>query len=442
MVVKSKKMPLVLLVAVFLTLCFIFLNTKYFLAATVAVMGFFLVLYDLRIGIFGALLVYPFLPDMVGLLMFLSLGFFLLLKKILTDDVDFSVTAYGAVIALYFLFATIETVTSINRGGSLRDFGLHMAGISLVFAMTNRIKSKEELNAMVSILLLSVLLVALIGIVQNFTGVQMRPEWLDRDHNVDIATRVYSVFHNPNILAEYLVLMTPLAVGMTWYTKSMKKKFLFGLSTALLLLCLVLTLSRGGWVGISFAALTFILIVNWRLLLLAIPVVTVGLFFLPQKIMARLLTIFSVADSSNAYRLKMWEITLQVIRDHLWGGVGFGYVPFKQTFETYIRTMPIFHAHNTFLQVFAEMGLLGLLVFLFLLWTFIKHPLATLSKERDPYYYYIGAGAVSGLVGLLGHGLFEHVLYLPRIIFSFWIVIGILITLLRLQKKEMAEGEL
>ena len=106
----------------------------------------------------------------------------------------------------------------------------------------------------------------------------MRPEWLDTENNTDIAVRVYSVFLNPNILAEYLVLMTPLAVGMTWYTKSMRKKFLFLASTAVLLICLVMTLSRGGWVGIALAALAFVLLVDKRLILIAIPIV-LGVFY-------------------------------------------------------------------------------------------------------------------------------------------------------------------
>lgn len=75
--------------------------------------------------------------------------------------------------------------------------------------------------------MVSVLMVALVGIRQIFTGVVMRPEWTDVENSQDIAVRIYSVFTNPNIFAEYLVMTIPLGVGLMWYTKSMKKKMLF-----------------------------------------------------------------------------------------------------------------------------------------------------------------------------------------------------------------------
>lgn len=437
MVVKSRKLPLAIFTALVLSLCFCLVSTKLFCCAVIAAAGCFFVLYDIRIGLMGAVFIYPFLPDVLGLLMFLSMGCFLLLRKILKNDVDIVSTAYGATIGLYFIVIVLNTFTSVNVGGSLRDLGLHMAGMSFVFALVNSIRSKEDLNGLISLLMLSALCVAAIGVLQFFTGVQMRAEWLDVENNPDIAARVYSVFLNPNILAEYLVLLTPVAVGLTWYTKRLKKKLLFTAATGVLLICLVMTMSRGGWVGICFAALAFVLMVDVRLILLGIPLGVAGLFFLPAKILERLLSIGSTVDSSNAYRLKIWEITLRVIHDHFIGGVGFGYAPFKQTFETYIRTMPIFHAHNTYLEIFAEMGIIGFVVFFIFLLTMLKHPILTLVRGEDKYYRYVAAGVISGIVGLFAHGLFEHVIYIPRIIFTFWIMVGLLLTMMRLRKREI-----
>ena len=310
-----------------------------------------------------------------------------------------------------------------------------------MFAMTNSIKTKKDLNTFVSVLLFSSLVVALLGVFQYFTGVEMRPEWLDTENNTDIAVRVYSVFLNPNILAEYLVLMTPLAVGMTWYTKSMRKKFLFLASTAVLLICLVMTLSRGGWVGIALAALAFVLLVDKRLILIAIPIVLGVFYALPQKVLDRIISIGSTVDSSNLYRIKIWKITKDVIRDNLIAGVGFGYTPFKETFEKYIRTMPIYHAHNTYLEVAAEIGLIGFIFFMLLLFSVLKYNYVNLIKSEDKYYRYLGAGLYASIIGIMGHGLVEHFLYIPRIIFTFWIIIGITMTAIRIKKSEREKSK-
>jgi putative inorganic carbon (HCO3(-)) transporter len=437
-VVVPKKLNFIWLMAAFLAAIYYFFGIKFFVAGLVGVCGFVMVIYDVKIGLFGAAFLYPFLPDAAGLIMLLSMGFFVLIRSILFKE-KIEVMDITLPIGLFGFVAIFATITSIEPMGSLRDLALNAAGLSFVFAMTNTIKKKSELNAFISVFLVSALLVGLIGIYQRFTGVEMRPEWLDVENNTDIAVRVYSVFQNPNILAEYLVMLIPLAVGVTWHTKSMRKKIVFTGATGLLLVCILLTLSRGGWVGIAFAALTFIILVDLRLLILAIPVGLGGLMFLPDQMLNRIISIGSTVDSSNSYRIKIWEITMNLIRDHKVGGVGFGYIPFKKTFETYIRTMPIYHAHNTYLEVAAEIGIAGLFIFMLFMLSTLKYAYINLVKSEDKYYKYIGAGLCASIVGIMAHGLVEHFLYIPRIIFTFWIIIGIIFTAIKVQKNEKIE---
>ncbi|WP_295148608.1 O-antigen ligase [uncultured Peptoniphilus sp.] len=437
--VKSRKINFILLSAVFLSIIYYFLGLKLFLAAFLGISGLLLVIYDIKIGLFASAFLYPFVPDALGLIMLLSMGFFVLLRTFLYKE-EFKVGKRTVPLAIFVFIIVFSTITSIDPSGSVRDLALNAAGISFLFAMTNSIKTRGQLNAFISTLLLSALVVALFGVLQYFTGVEMRPEWLDTENNTDIAVRVYSVFFNPNILAEYLVLITPIAVGMTWYTKRMRKKILFAGSTGILLICIVMTLSRGGWVGLALAALAFVLLVDKRLLLLGVPMGLGGLAFLPQKVVDRITSIGSTVDSSNMYRIKIWQITRDVIRDNMVGGVGFGYVPFKETFERYIRTMPIYHAHNTYLEVAAEIGLIGFIFFMLLLFSSLKYTYVNLVKSQDKYYKYLGAGLFASIIGIMGHGLVEHFLYIPRIIFTFWIVLGIIFTAINVEKLEKEES--
>ena len=173
-----------------------------------------------------------------------------------------------------------------------------------------------------------------------------------------------------------------------------------------------------------------------RLLLSIVPITLGAVYLLPQTIINRILSIGNLSDSSNAYRIKIWEITMDIIRDHPIVGVGFGHLPFKQTFETYIRTMPTFHAHNTYLQTAAEMGIVGLLVFLFFLFILFKYGINKLIKSEDKYIKIMAAGAFSGLAGVLAHGGVENVLYLPRIIMTFWFLVAFILTLVRIKDKQ------
>ena len=250
--------------------------------------------------------------------------------------------------------------------------------------------------------------------------------------------KVYSVFYNPNILAEYLIMLIPISVGLFWYNKEIKKKVLYLGTTLVMTLALILTLSRGGWLGFAFSAFVFILIIERKLLLSIIPISVLGIYLLPQSIINRILSIGNMADSSNAYRLKMWEITRQIIKDNWKAGVGFGHLPFKQTFESYIRTMPTYHAHNTFLEVAAEIGIPGLIVFLFFLFIIFKYGILKIYNSQDRYIKVLGAGVISGLAGVLLHGLVENVLYIPRIIITFWMMISFILTLVRIEDSHIS----
>ncbi len=432
---KRKDLILPLIFALFFAIIYPILPLKYFAGILIGFIGLIAILYDIKIGIVMSLFTIPFLPDMLSLLfiVFLTMVYFFdhLFKRennLDTGPVYIPMIVYGIIIF-------IGTVTSINPGGSLRDLTIHFVSLALVFIMVNSIDRLEDFNIIVTFIVFSATIVALIGLYQYKVGVPIDAAWVDVENNPDIKARVYSVFGNPNVLAEYLIMIIPLSISLFWYTKKAHKKLIFLATSAILSLALVLTLSRGGWLGFAFSALIFVILVEKRLLLSIIPVSLAGIFLLPQSILNRIISIGNFADSSNAYRLKMWEITLDIIRDNPIAGVGFGHLPFKETFESYIRTMPTYHAHNTYLEIAAELGIPGLLAFLFLLFVIFKYGIQKLIHQENRYIRIMAAGLFSGLAGLLVHGAVENVIYLTRIIVYFWVLIGLILVLMKIQKQ-------
>lgn len=427
---SSKYLVIPTIVSVLLLLVFYHFGYKYLLAASVLLVGGFLSLIDIRVAIFSVSFALPFLPNNLALLAFLGLGLLYFARRIFVEKSMSKFDIYSGIIFLFLLMISIQTITSVDFKGSLRDLGLHIGGIVYVYVIANSIDNKKDLNYLLTIILAAVTLVALIGVIQSYTGVEIRREWVDVEANPDLAIRVYSVFGNPNTLAEYLVMFTPLAVGMFWDTKDIKKKIIFGIAVALMLICLVLTMSRGGWVGMAMAAFIFCFFVDKRLLLLAIPLGLIALKILPASVINRILSIGNTTDSSNAYRLEIWENTWKMIRDNKIAGVGLGHIPYREVFGTYSRSILTYHAHNSFLQTLAELGIAGFMIFITSLIAFIKYPIKYLIKngntlKKDKYFKYIGVGVIAGIIGVFTHGLVENVLYLPKIIFSFWTLVGI-----------------
>lgn len=395
-----------------------------------------LAIYDIKIGIIAAIVSLPFLPDMLSLLFMIYLVFIFLFNNIFGEGYTIKQSFVHMPIVVFILAIIIATVTSLDPMGSFRDLAIHLSALGLLFIMVNSVNSKSELNVMLTAFVFTATLVALYGIYQYFVGVELDPAWVDKAINPDITIRVFSVFGNPNILAEYLIMSIPVSVALFWNSKRLIKKSIFLLTSMILAGTLVLTLSRGGWVGFAFGIFVFMFLVEKRLLLLCIPVGVLSVFVLPQSIINRIQTIGNLTDSSNAWRITTWQITTDIIRDHWVAGVGFGYMPFKKTFETYIRTMPTSHAHNTYLEIAAELGIVGIILFIILIFVIYKYAIINSKKSKDKYIKIITAGLLGGIASLLFHGLVEHVLYMPKIIITFWTMIGFILVTMKLSKLE------
>lgn len=381
---------------------------------------------------------YIFLPDiLVLMLLYGTFGLFLIRKLIKKDD-PLIVASHEIVPYIYFLLMLIQTATSVYFMGSIRDLVIHTGGFMYLIFMINEVKTEEQLHGVIVAVSVAATILALYGIYQYIVGVDVKKEWVDTSSNSAIRARAYSVFGNPNIFAEYLVMAIPLTVGIFWSTKRDGVRLLFLAMFLLQVASLFMTMSRGGWLGLAVAAFVFVCLVRKELLLLAIPLMGAGVFFVPASIVNRFMTIFNFADSSTSYRFKIWEITETMIHDHFLVGLGLGHLPFKMIFEQYIRTMPIYHAHNTFLQVFAEMGVIGFVLFMiFIVSIFVnlaRYPL----KSENCYVKIMGAAVASSFAGMLFHGLFENIFYMTKITTTFWLLLAVTFALVRICKRHLA----
>lgn len=445
MVVKSlkrKEIALPLILGILLSILYFILPFKYTLLAMIGLIGLVLVLYDIEIGIMGGVFIASVAPFNYQLLALLYMYFLLavyLYNQLIKKNYTLEKTKISMPIIIYFIIMIVSTFTSMNFMGSVRDLAIHMGGLCFLLVMYSTVDSKDSFNKIMTTIVFSATLLALHGLYQYIIGVDVDPAWVDVESSPDIRTRVYSVFMNPNVFAEYLVMVIPISVGLFWYNKKPFKKVLFLGTTGIMVLSLLLTQSRGGWLGFAFSALVFILLVDRRLLLLAVPVAVGGIFFLPSSILNRIMSIFNLADSSNDYRFRMWNIAIQMIKDNFAVGVGLGHQPFKDIFGTHSRTLNTYHAHNSFLQIFAELGIVGIATFIFLLFMVFKYGVLKLTKTEDKYFRYVGAGVMAGLAGVFMHGFFETVLYIPKIILMFWIMVTFIITLAKISDKERRE---
>ncbi len=396
-----------------------------------------LVLYSPTWGLYLLAGSLPFLPNEALLLLAFFIGFSFLFQRIRRGDFYLYTLPAEPAVSFFLLVLVLLTLFSITPAGSLRDLGFHLAAFTAFLVCYNQLETGEQLYRFLLFALLAALLVSLYGIYQFAAGVEVDSAWVDEEAHPLLRTRVYSVFGNPNVLAEYLLLLIPFGLVLTWTAKDLLKKFLFLGITGLMGLTLLLTFSRGGWVGLAVALFVFLLLKDRKVLLALFLLALAGTAFMPEVFLQRALTIGSPFDTSNIYRLLVWRESLLIIGDYWRTGVGLGHQAFMEIYPYYMltRDKTPFHAHNTYLQLLVELGLAGLLLFFWFMVSTAKRGLKTLFHVRDPFLGGVIIASLAALAGLLTQGLVENVLYLVKIIMLFWLTIALLFLSCRLEEK-------
>ena len=169
-----------------------------------------------------------------------------------------------------------------------------------------------------------------------------------------------------------LALAFAMVAPLCWYSIKMVSRTSFKAFFALLgvgsLMGIVWTHSRGGFLAALCGAMLIALRSKHKVLVLVLIVAMLApaLYLARETYFSRLATMAApTTESSAASRLEIIKVALQVWRAHPLFGVGFGSRAFQKALQDQGRRG--FVAHNTYLQILADSGLIALLYYLALL---------------------------------------------------------------------------
>lgn len=267
--------------------------------------------------------------------------------------------------------------------------------------------------------------------------------------------RAYGTFEQPNPYAGYLGLTFPLAAGLVVAAGVTVGKRVRGWwlvwaagTGALMLLAIVMSWSRGAWLGVAAAAAAmFVAVVarSGRAMLFGVLLVVIvvyvllvgGLSLVPPSVLQRFsdfLPYLGVADVRGVEvtdanfavleRMAHWQSALEMWKDHPWLGVGIGnYEPVYAQYAFPLWALPLGHAHNYYLNVAAEAGFLGLVAYLFL-WGAALLVSWRATRRATGWYWGVALGLLGVLVHLSVHNFFDN-LYVHGMYLHVAILLGI-----------------
>jgi len=117
--------------------------------------------------------------------------------------------------------------------------------------------------------------------------------------------------------------------------------------------------------------------------------------------------------------------TLNMARDHWVIGIGPGLDTWRFVYPAYAYSgVTAQHSHNLFLQILAELGVIGLLGFFMILFHFFKNSFQAFSTGKGEKRMFAIA-SISAVAGVLVMGVGDYALYNHRLRLLFWIVLAI-----------------
>jgi len=359
-----------------------------------------------------------------------------ILKMILERKFIFK-NSINYAIFIYLAVCFISIFMSVNFKISLRAFiGKILQDALFFFVIVNTLNTKARVKNTIYIFLISSLLLGIDGIWQYFTHkdfIRNRPFFG--------LPRIHATFASANDYGCYLASVIPFTLACFFDKANFKKitRYLFAGLFVLLFVCLILTVSRGAW----FAFISSILFISIWIRSLGIFFFILGIFvimahqFFYPVLRQRLTDFFVFKDVSSLDRMRIWDAGWKMFISKPLIGFGLGTFMFnfsKFAIKDYGYGVP--YAHNCYLQIAAETGIIGLVSFLAILVLFFAHGIETIISEQRTFFWYILLASLASVLGYCTVMAVDTNFYSLDLGILFWILLGLGVAAMNNTKSE------
>ena len=367
--------------------------------------------------------------------------------KFVRSPLDFPVLTFMAICTFSLMWSNTPFI-------SLKELPLFLTGPLLYFIVTNNISNKQ-INHILGVMLIVGGLFGIYGILQ-YNGIDFS-FWIGNYGR----GKVFGLFGNVGYFAGYLMFPLPIAISLFFVCNNKVMKTLLLIGVLAMGGALLATLTRGSYLALGISSIFMFLLFLSSLgnffvkenkkifitILVAI-IVTTFLFVIPNplnkqgtvisKIKSKISVVQLSKDSSLKRREAIWGFSTLMIKDHLLFGSGLGTfeyntLRYQAKFFDQGQNRALYpygvadKAHNEYLQLGAELGLIGLGIFLWLIFSYFNYGVKKLKNIKDKYKLGIVIGLMGSTIAFLVDALFWFPLRLPTNTALFWLILGLTI---------------
>ncbi len=340
--------------------------------------------------------------------------------------------------ALLVAWAFIGLFFALNRSNSIHDFYGHLVKYILLFYLIiTFFGTKERFLLLVRAFIISTALFAA-GLMTYFYLILGNP----------LSARLLDVKIPVNILSVVLVFPVILAANESFRTKHPGIQALLLLAVSVIAMAVFLTGSRYS-VAVLLLSLIALVINHRKRAVFLILVIAAAIAFFPVK--SRLLTGDFVGSVKKDPRLFLSNPFIEMIKDHPVTGIGFGMDTYadRRLVKRYNAMLDqnsrlderwlssFYYPHSIYIDLAARLGIVGLLIFFYLVLSYFRAGWAIVRRSRDEFLRRWSVSLMVAFFALLVIGVFESYLGFT-ISVVLYIQCAMMVVLWRLHRQEQA----
>lgn len=312
-------------------------------------------------------------------------------------------------VLLFCLTGLLSIPFAINRAEAWTEFsGTFIRCIVIFVVIVNVVRTEARLKGLIFLAMAA-------GIWLSVEAINDYRLGLMTVEGYRAAGRGTGIFGNTNDMALHLVTMLPISIALLIGSTGVARKLLYGACAALMISAIVLSYSRGAFIGM----LAVVLFIAWKLgrsrrleiVFAVLAFAGVIVLLAPDKYGSRLLSIFIPSldpeGSADSRRGELFRSIYVALRHPLLG-IGMGNYGPEMSYRGLVT-------HNSYTQVGAEMGMTAFACYVMFIVTPLKK-LGQIAREnfdtrRDSRFYYLTLGLQASLIAYLISSFFLSVAY-------------------------------
>lgn len=348
-------------------------------------------------------------------------------------------------LAVFLTANLLSCITSIAMGHSLSAFFTKTLEYALFFIVIASVFSDAKgIKRLLLVVLVSTALCYINGLAQYFMGFDL----VRRDALAGY--RISGSLINPNDFGNYVIMFIPLSVSLLCLKKLILRcRILVGILLLISLCCLILSNSRASFIGFAAGISFFGYMKGKKFFIGSLILLLLSLLALAGAIKEKTYYAGKVKGVTIDIRFSLWEEALNIIRDYPITGAGLNvYTKIAPKYK--VHKLGGMYAHNSYLQMAAETGIVGLTAFLWFVWAIFSRGVRLLRRLRrlamtestgrlamtDGKEYLLILGLMAGILGFLVNAFFDTTLYALRLVSLFWVMMGILVALCNIAERK------